>query len=229
MNIDGATIVITGASKGIGKETAALLRKENVNLVLGSRSGQKNELDQLLELPLDVANEDSVIQFYTRAVQKFGSIDVLINCAGTGSFEHIIESSTQAFDEMLSVNLRGTYLMCKHFGKHMAGGGKGHILNLISIAGTTALPGGGGYSASKFGVLGLTRVLQTELRQKGVQVTAVLPGAVRSSFWDQIEPKPDLSQMIPTETLAQHLVNIIHQPPGAYVDEVTLMPPLGIL
>jgi 3-oxoacyl-[acyl-carrier protein] reductase len=107
--------------------------------------------------------------------------------------------------------------------------GSGHILNLVSIAGTTALPGCGGYSSSKFGLLGLTKVLQVELRQKGIQVTAVLPGAVSSDFWEKIDPKPDMTNMIPTETVAQHLVFLINQPPGAHIDEITIMPPLGIL
>ena len=223
------TIAITGASKGIGKATADLLRNEEVNLVLGSRSYKKQETAHSLELPLDVSEEKSVIDFHTEAVRKFGKIDVLINSAGLGTFEPLIDSSTENFDDMLTVNLRGTYLTCKYFGRHMSNNGKGLILNLVSISGTTALPGCGGYSASKFGTLGLTRVLQAELRQKGVQVTAVLPGAVATSFWDNIEPKPDPANMIPTETVAKHLIHIIHQPPGAYVDEVTLMPPLGIL
>lgn len=223
------TIAITGSSKGIGKATSDLLKKEEVNLVLGSRSTGTIETNHILEMPLNVSDENSVINFYTKAIQKFGTIDVLINCAGLGKFESVLDSSTQDFDDMLNVNLRGTYLTCKYFGKHMVEKGKGLILNLISIAGTTALAGCGGYSASKFGVLGLTRVLQAELRTKGVQVTAILPGAVKSDFWDQIEPKPDLSNMIPSETVAKHLINIINQPPGAFVDEITLMPPLGIL
>lgn len=223
------TIAITGSSKGIGKATSDLLKKEEVNLVLGSRSTGTIETNHILEMPLNVSDENSVINFYTKAIQKFGTIDVLINCAGLGKFESVLDSSTQDFDDMLNVNLRGTYLTCKYFGKHMVEKGKGLILNLISIAGTTALAGCGGYSASKFGVLGLTRVLQAELRTKGVQVTAILPGAVKSDFWDQIESKPDLSNMIPSETVAKHLINIINQPPGAFVDEITLMPPLGIL
>jgi 3-oxoacyl-[acyl-carrier protein] reductase len=229
LQLSGKTIAITGSSKGIGKETAVLLRESGVNLVLGSRSTQEKLEDNILKLPLDVTNEQSIQNFYERAVQQFGTIDVLINSAGVGTFASVIDSSTEDFDEMISVNLRGTYLTCKYFGKHMAGHGKGHILNLVSIAGTTALPGGGGYSASKFGVLGLTRVLQAELRQKGVQVTSVLPGAVSSNFWEEIEPKPDMSTMIPTETVARHLLYLMNQPPGAFVDEISIMPPLGIL
>jgi 3-oxoacyl-[acyl-carrier protein] reductase len=225
----GKTIAITGSSKGIGRATALLLQSLGANLVLGSRSNKDHLSENVLSLPLDVTNEQSVKNFYERAVQQFGTVDVLINSAGVGTFESIIDSSTDDFDQMLSVNLKGTYLTCKYFGKHMAEQEKGQIINVISIAGTIALPGCGGYSASKFGVLGLTKVLQAELRKKGVQVTAILPGAVNSSFWEHIEPKPDLSNMIPTETVAKHLLYLITQPPGAFVDEITIMPPLGIL
>jgi 3-oxoacyl-[acyl-carrier protein] reductase len=225
----GKTIAITGSSKGIGRETAAILKDNGANLVLGSRSNMLQTNDNVLELPLDVESEQSVKDFYERAVSHFGAIDVLINSAGVGMFSNVLDLSTDDFDKMISVNLRGTYLTCKYFGPHMAEQGKGHILNLISIAGTTALSGGGGYSASKFGLLGLTKVLQLELRTKGVQVTSVLPGAVSSSFWEGIEPKPDVSKMIPTNTVAQHLLYLINQPAGAFIDEITIMPPHGIL
>ena len=227
--IRGKTVVITGSSKGIGKETAVLLKDLGVNLVLGSRQNKENDTDHVLELPLDVTSEQSVKEFYEKSISRFGTIDVLINSAGVGMFTSIIESSTDDFDEMIAVNLRGTYLTCKYFGKHMAENNKGHILNLVSIAGTTALAGCGGYSASKFGLLGLTKVLQVELRRKGVQVTSVIPGSVSSSFWEEIEPKPDLSMMIPTSIVAKHLVSIMNQPSGAFVDEITIMPPFGIL
>ncbi|GGE29821.1 3-ketoacyl-ACP reductase [Pullulanibacillus camelliae] len=228
-SLKGQTIVITGSSKGIGKAAADALAALGANLVLGSRSTHEKRSDQRLELPLDVTSEESVKQFYDKAMDVFGTVDVLINSAGLGVFESILDSATADFDDMIAVNLRGTYLMCKYFGKHMALQEQGKIINLVSIAGTTALPGCGGYSASKFGSLGLTKVLQAELRQKGVQVIAVMPGAVASSFWDAIEPKPDFGNMIPIETIAEHIVHLINQPPGAFVDEITLMPPLGIL
>jgi 3-oxoacyl-[acyl-carrier protein] reductase len=229
LQLKGKTVVITGSSKGIGKETATLLKDLGANLVLGSRSNTEKISGTVLELPLDVTNEESVKAFYEQSIKHFGPVDVLINSAGVGMFASVIDSSVEDFDQMILVNLRGTYLTCKYFGKHMAENGKGHILNLVSIAGTTALPGCGGYSASKFGVLGLTKVLQLELRQKGVQVTSVHPGAVSSSFWEQIEPKPDMSKMIPVKTVAKHLLYLMNQPPGAFVDEITIMPPLGIL
>lgn len=234
--LDGKTIVITGASRGIGREIAGLLSAYPVNLVVGSR----NE-DELLEgvnssgacnylvLPLDVTEEESVRSFSEAAIHHFNKIDILINCAGVGHFSSFLESTTEQFDQMIDVNLRGTYLSCKYFGKAMVDAGKGHILNLISIAGTAALSGGSGYSASKFGLLGLTRVMQAELRHKGVQVTAVLPGAVNSSFWDHMDTTLDLSLAIPVNSLAKHIIFLLCQPEGMYVDEITIMPPLGIL
>lgn len=230
----GKTIAITGASRGIGRETAVLLNRFGANLMLGSRTASvPEELDKqkgrVLREELDVSDEASVRRFAERTVETYGRIDALINSAGVGTFSEFIDSATDDFDRMISVNLRGTYLCSKYFARQMVKQRNGHIINLVSIAGTTALPGCSGYSASKFGVLGLTRVMQAELRQKGVQVTALIPGAVSSSFWDGMEPKPDVSLMIPVRSVAQYIVFLLCGIPGAVVDEATIMPPLGIL
>jgi 3-oxoacyl-[acyl-carrier protein] reductase len=229
MSLKGKTIAITGSSRGIGKAIAALIEESGGNVALGSRSNTYDTNQNVLKLPLDVTSEESVKDFYEQAIQHFGNVDILINAAGVGVFSSVIDSSTEDFDHMINVNLRGSYLTCKLFGRYMAEKQSGHILNLVSVAGTTALPGNGGYSASKFGLMGLTKVLQAELRGKGVQVTAVIPGSVKSSFWDNIEPKPNMDDMIPVESLAKHLLFLINQPAGAFVDEITIMPPRGIL
>lgn len=233
--IKGKTVAITGASSGIGKETALLLSSLGANLVLGARDEQQlkafsSQLDaETLALALDVTSEESIRYFSERAIDRFRKIDALITCAGTGVFDDLMNLSTEDFDRMINVNLRGTFLCCKYFGQHMLQNNAGKIINIVSIAGTTALPGCGGYSASKFGVLGLTKVLQAELRGKGVTATAILPGAVATPFWDRMEHKPDVSKMIPTQTLAKHIIYILCQPEGAVIDEVTILPPLGIL
>ncbi|WP_199426141.1 SDR family oxidoreductase [Thermaerobacillus caldiproteolyticus] len=231
----GKTIVITGASRGIGYETARQLANFGTNLVLGSRNITNLSLEgferasSVSLVEVDVSDEDSVKNFFQDTVEKYGSVDVLINSAGTGVFASILESDTQDFDMMISVNLKGTYLCSKYFGKHMMEQKNGRILNIVSIAGITAIPGCGGYCASKFGVLGLTRVLQAELRSHGVYVSAVIPGAVNSKFWDNIEPKPDIRKMISVETLAKHIIYLLIQPEDASIDEVVITPPLGIL
>lgn len=226
-------IMITGASKGIGNETAKVLDQLGCKLVLGARDtsnlAEQFSREDVLKINVDVSDENSVKNFVQTGVEKFGRIDALINAAGIGKFASVIDSETEDFDQMIAVNLRGTYLTCKYVAKHMRERKNGQIINLVSIAGTTALAGCGGYSASKFGVLGLTRVLQEELRTEGVRLTSLIPGAVNSSFWDSIEPKPDLQSMIPVETIAEHILFILKQSNQSVIDEMTIMPPNGIL
>lgn len=231
-------IVITGATGGIGRELTSILGKMGAKLFIGSRNEKKLEkLASTIKMqggninyyPLDVTNESTVLEFSNMAVQHLGSVSTLINLAGVGAFSTVLESKTEDFDKMIAVNLRGTYLCCKYFGKHMVNRRSGHIINLASIAGTTPLPECGSYSASKYGVIGLTKVMQVELRKKGIQVTCVIPGAVNSSFWDTIPHKPDRSLMISASNLAKYFVFLLSQPKGVVVDDITIMPPTGIL
>ncbi|MFC4401661.1 SDR family oxidoreductase [Gracilibacillus xinjiangensis] len=224
-------VVIIGASRGIGKATADLLSDYGTKLILGSRNmiTSEKKSPNILLLTVDVSNEDSVIDFVNKSITHFGKIDVLINAAGLGTFSPVLESKTSDFDQMMNVNLRGTYLTCKFFGRQMKKQGNGQILNLISIAGTTALAGSGGYAASKFGLLGLTRVLQTELRGEGVRITSILPGAIDSSFWDGMDHQFDRTKMIPVQSIAKQIIFLINQPGDSVVDEIAIMPLDGIL
>ncbi len=225
-------IVITGASRGIGQAIAHTLKDKGVRLVLGARTiAEQSEFqeDTILHVSLDVSDEESVMRFKEVALARFGKVDVLINAAGVGSFSSILDSETKDFDDMISINLRGTYLTCKHFGRTMKSQQDGQILNLVSIAGTMALPGNGGYSASKYGVYGFTKVLQSELRREGIRITSVIPGAINSSFWDNVDMELDKSNMISLRSITEHILFLLCQPKPAVVDEITIMPPNGIL
>lgn len=233
--IQGKNIAITGASKGIGRETAHLLSSLGANLLIGSRSVEElSELatslsNKVVYKQLDVEDESSVQEFLNEGLSKLGNIDVLINCAGYGSFSSFLELTTEEFDRMISVNLRGTFLTSKYFANHMVKNKKGQIINFNSIAGNTVLEGNAGYSSSKFGLLGLSKVMQLELRKQGVYVTSVLPGSTNTSFWDHIQNHPDKTKMIPQNVIAKHIAFIVSQPEGVVVDEVTITPSLGIL
>lgn len=233
--LKGKNIAITGASKGIGKETAKLLSSLGANLLLGARTldalieVSANQSNKVVHQFLDVTNEDSVRNFVELGISEFGEIDALVNCSGYGTFNSFLELSTEEFDRMISVNLRGTFLTSKYFSKHMVKNKRGQIININSIAGEMVLEGNAGYSSSKFGLLGLSKVMQLELRKQGVYVTSVLPGSTSTSFWDHIENHPDKSKMIPQDVVAKHIVSILCQPEGVVVEEVTITPPLGIL
>lgn len=237
-SLKGKNIAITGATKGIGRAAATLLSSLGANLLIGAR--KENELQELASIlseysanivckQLNVEEESSIIEFLNLGKTKLGKIDALINSAGYGSFNSFLETSTEEFDRMISVNLRGSFLTARHFAQHMVENKHGQIININSIAGNTVLPGNAGYSASKFGLFGLTKVMQLELRKQGVYITSILPGSTDTAFWDQIDNHPDRTMMIPPETIAMNIAAILSQPVGAVIDELTITPPLGVL
>lgn len=235
-SLRGKNVVVIGATKGIGRATSLLLSEHGANLFMGART-----LGVLAKHPygigegefffesVDITDEDSVSSFYDSVVATFGTVDVLINSAGYGTFSSFLDMTTEDFDRMLDVNLRGSFLTSKYFARHMVSNGRGRIVNINSIAGSLTLSNSAGYSSSKYGLLGLSRVMQQELRSKGVYVTSILPGSVDSPFWEGIKNPPERSKMIPLTTIAQHVAFILSQPDGAVVDEIMITPPLGVL
>ena len=182
--LHGQVAVVTGASSGLGRAAALALARAGVQVVLAARTqatldGVAQECSQsggrALAVPTDVTNEHAIASLMDRAVEEFGQLDILVTSAGGAAFGPIMESRTQDWDMLMNVNLRGTYLCCKSALKHMLPRKSGHILNVLSIASHMILPGSTAYTASKFGALGLTKVLAAEVRSAGIKVTAVIP------------------------------------------------------
>lgn len=236
--LEGRHVVVLGASHGVGWELAKVLQKKGASLSLASRSMTIKEEEWSLSrgqnsrsflYNVDVSNEESIHLFKEEAIKRFGHVDVLVNCAGVGYFSPAEDIELKKFEEMISVNLTGTFLSCQTFGREMLKQGSGKIFNIVSIAGKVGMPGCIGYSASKFGVSGITQVLQAEWRNKGIQVTAVYPGAINSTFWENQDWVPDQNKMIPTDVFTQSIISLIEMPQGSFTDEITIMPPSGIL
>jgi len=237
-NLHGSIAIITGAGSGIGRAAALTLSHAGVSVVLAARTRQNLEAlaqeiasngGTALALPCDVSDETQVEKLVTTTKERFGRLDILITSAGGASFAPLVESHTEDWDAMMQINLRGTYLCCKHALKVMLVQGRGHILNVLSIASQTILPGSAAYTASKFGALGLTKVMAAEVRAQGIKVTAVIPGAVDTPLWDKSGGDLDRKKMLSPADVATAMLSIIAQPPEIYTDEIVLMPPLGIL
>jgi len=180
-------IVITGASKGIGKSCAEIFLQNNYIVLNASRTNPKNNLTNNKNyhfIKTDVSSEKDVKKLYENVMKKFKKVDVLICNAGFGRFANLVDSKTKDFDEMFAVNVKGLYLCNRYFVKSMIENKTGTILNISSIAGKNGIATASVYSASKHAVMGLSSSLMAEVRKDNVRVIAICPGSVDTNFFD---------------------------------------------
>ncbi|HYE91894.1 MAG TPA: SDR family NAD(P)-dependent oxidoreductase, partial [Terriglobales bacterium] len=139
------------------------------------------------------------------------------------------DADPASWDGMLRVNLRGAMVSCRAVLPPMLARGRGSIINVASVAAARPIPGGAAYTATKAGIVGFSRVLAEELRKGGVRVGVLLPGAVDTPLWDSIQGGPDRARMLRPDDVARAAVLMASLPPGATLEELTLMPAGGIL
>ncbi|MBL4636609.1 MAG: SDR family oxidoreductase [Kofleriaceae bacterium] len=200
--LQGKTVIITGASSGIGEAAARLFAAEGANVVLGARRHSKLEqlvselCDQGLQavfLAGDVGNEDYAQALVAHAINVYGGLDASFNNAGTmGETGPIPEMSSENWHTTLNVNLTSAFYAAKHQIPAMKSGGGGSIIFTSSFVGyTAAFPGMGAYAASKAGLVGLTQVLATEHGADGIRANALLPGGTKTPMAGDLENNPE--------------------------------------
>jgi NAD(P)-dependent dehydrogenase (short-subunit alcohol dehydrogenase family) len=191
--LEGQVSLVTGASRGIGRAAALALSEAGSAVILGARTfHQLEEVEtkvrerggEALAVPLDVTDPQSVRGFVAAAIDRFGSIDVLVNNAGSnnggedGAIGPMWEINPDAWWTDIEVNLRGTFL-CTHAAlPHMVAGGRGHIVNLVSMAAIMPWPYDSAYACAKAAVIRLTDSIAGEVRERGIFVFALSPGSV---------------------------------------------------
>lgn len=187
--LDGKVCVITGAASGIGAETAALFEQEGARVVgVDLDAGSPGELS----LQADVSDEAQVEAMYEETVSKLGGIDVLFNNAGINPTDDksVIETDLEAWERVQTVNLRSVFLCCKHGIPHLLERGGGSVINTASfVAVMGAAVSQGSYTASKGGVLALSRELGVEFARQGVRVNALCPGPVNTPLLQELFAK----------------------------------------
>jgi NAD(P)-dependent dehydrogenase (short-subunit alcohol dehydrogenase family) len=191
--------IITGAARGLGEAISRRFFEAGARLVLCDLNGEAAEklassLDsshrRTCGLKVDVTSEPGVQAAVDKAVEVFGRVDVLVNCAGILKHSPIEKMSLEAFESVLKVNLTGTFLMCRAVVPVMKKQGKGKIVNMASLGGRTGRPGVGvNYAASKAGVIALTQTLAREAGPAGVYVNALAPGPILTELTKQVGPE----------------------------------------
>ena len=193
MNLNGRTVVITGASSGIGEATARLLAPHGVNLALGARRTERLERlaaelrekhgTETVARAMDVRELGDCEAFVGAALAKFGQVDVLVNSAGLArGRQPVAEGIEREWDEMIDTNVKGLLHMTRLVLPHMIERNTGHVVNLGSVAGLGVYEGGSVYCATKWSVKAITQAMRLELNGTDIRVTEICPGLVETEF-----------------------------------------------
>ncbi len=227
--------VVTGGTKGIGRAIIEKFASAGFDIVTCSR--KKADLETL-RVALTTAHPIAVhvftadlsirsqVQDFTAFVSKLGRpVDVLVNNAGFFTPGEITSEADGVLESMVESNLYSAYYTTRGLAPEMKKARKGHIFTLCSIASIKAYPNGGSYAISKFALLGFSKVLREELKDHGIRVTAVLPGATRTSSWDAVQ-LPEERFMKP-EDVAEAIYGAYSLSPRSVVEEIIIRPQLG--
>jgi 3-oxoacyl-[acyl-carrier protein] reductase len=200
MSIQNKVTIITGAGRGIGRATALRFARAGAHMALFSRTRETLEVTaaeareagaHVLALQGDIAREADVQALFQSVLDTYGRIDILVNCAGVIAVKPFTEMDAATWDQVLNVNLRGTFLCCQQAFAAMAPLGGGVILNISSLSGVKGVekfPGLSAYNVSKAGVASLTEILAVEGKTLHIRVAAVSPGAVDTEMLRQAAP-----------------------------------------
>jgi short-subunit dehydrogenase len=230
-------VVITGASKGIGKAIAEQFARTGADLFLCSRHmdktlhWQQDLMEQyntsIMSHNADLGVEEEVKNFGKKVLEAFNKVDILINNAGVFEPGTVHQEPEGQLEKMLDVNLYSAYHLTRILAPGMIYHKSGHIFNICSVAALQAYPNGGSYSISKWALLGFSRNLREEMKPHGIKVTAVHPGATLTGSWDGFEIDP--SRIMEADDIAAMVVAAANLSPQACVEDILMRPQLGDL
>jgi NAD(P)-dependent dehydrogenase (short-subunit alcohol dehydrogenase family) len=231
--IAGRVALVTGGGSGLGAAISRVLAEADATVIVGDvrvdraeaiaadirgRGGKANAVR------LDVTDERSAAERLDEVTAGFGSLDVLVNNAGTDRTCAFEELEVADWDRILAVNLRGPFVMSRLAFPAMRRRGHGHIVNIVSTAARRAWPNAAAYHASKWGLLGLSHALHVEGRPHGVKVTAVIAGGMRTPFLLDRFPDLDPAVLQDPKHVADTVAFLLTQPGETVVPEITVLP-----
>jgi len=208
MRLKDKVAVVTGGARGIGKSIAMRFAQEGADIVVGDvmiaeAQATASEIEAMgrksLGLAMDVTNFDAVEEAFNKILDKFGKVDILVNNAGITKDNLLMRMSMQEWDAVLNVNLKGCFNCLKAVSRPMIKQREGRIINIASIIGIIGNPGQANYSASKAGMIALTKTAAKELASRNINVNAVAPGFIQTEMTAKLpeELKQKMLSVIP--------------------------------
>jgi NAD(P)-dependent dehydrogenase (short-subunit alcohol dehydrogenase family) len=229
--------LITGGGSGIGLAMARTFVASGYSIVISGRDAKRlqsaaEELSgpriEVTPIACDVRDPASVEKLFQEISGRYSTIDVLINNAGVAhALAPVDQLSVETWKEVIDTNLTGTFLVTRAALPLMRAGGT--IVNNLSVAALQPFAGMSAYNASKFGALGFTNALREDLRQRGIRVVALLPGATNTEIWRQFWPGAPREKMISADTVAQAVLHAVSVPVESAIEEIRMGPAAGVL
>jgi len=236
-SLSGKVALITGASRGIGKEIAMELSKLGAEVFINYSSSDekaeevvnsiKNNGGKAHKLKFDVSEEDSVSSAFDKIIKINGSIDILVNNAGITRDGLLMRMKSEQWDEVLNTNLKGVFLCTKYASKFMMKKRSGNIVNISSVVGIIGNPGQANYSAAKAGVIGFTKTCAKEFASRGINVNAIAPGFIETEMTEKLNTE-EIVKAIPLKRLGScsqiaNLVSfLVSSNAGSYITGQTI-------
>ena len=224
-------VLIVGATGGIGRETAKLIKQSNADVFITGRDASRLAevksdlgLDSSRVFEMDITNENSVESVANSIHNTIGTLDIVINAAGIGIIKPLEKLTYEDFDLTVATNLRGTFNLLKSFLPPMKTAKEGLILNMPGVLGKTPMAGAGAYAASKYGVNGLVKSVREELKRTNIRITNIYLGGVDTPFWDNIDMKVRKDKFIQEKEAAKAVWFLCQQPKSGVVSEMVIQP-----
>ena len=231
--LNGKVAIVTGSNRGIGRGIARGFAREGASLALAARDAAllDDAADefrglgaQVAAIPTDVTDEDSVNALIDLTLAQFGQLDVLVNNAGIAVHAPLVDMTLADWQATIDVNLTGPFLCARAALRVMAPAGRGRIINVASISSQRVRPGSASYSASKFGLWGLTQVIALEGRAHGVSCSCLNPGNTWVERRTRTQRREDEEPMMTVDELAAAAVTMAAMPDHVNMLEATVLP-----